>query len=429
MPSLVDAYNTVTAGDRTGDLDRLVDLAKYTAETWPDTEQGDTGRMTARPDRAGPGPVRRGDRGRSTSVRSASLEVGRRPGRPRRRPLEAEPGPPRQGRRRRRPTPRSQKAIASSTAPQGPAGRQRPETDLGLVGNACDLAEIDLETGKPAEALELLEPIAKKLADDHAGRPPVNAAYSPGRRRDPPGPRRHRQGRPGDRRHEDAGGARRRRRRRGPALFRAGQAPRKRDGGPQEEERQGRAGPDPGGLPEVPQGAGRQQVGPDLRVALLGRREPAQARRRQGGRRGLRPDPQRLRQGPGLPKPPNAADRLLRSGSSRSPPSGASGSFDEAEAKLNEIIEAEQAAPRGPDGEGLPPRRQGRGQEGDLGRRLQLLAEPRPEARRHEPQARRVLRGLVPGRPGPPEAGASPTLAKQTLASVMRLSPSRRARR
>ena len=62
-----------------------------------------------------------------------------------------------------------------------------PETDPGLINNACDLAGIELETNKPAEALALLDPIAKKLADRH----PVaalNAAYSRVARRASSGP-------------------------------------------------------------------------------------------------------------------------------------------------------------------------------------------------------------------------------------------------
>ncbi len=41
MQALADAYNTFSEVDRAGDLERLIDLAKYTAATWPDREQGD----------------------------------------------------------------------------------------------------------------------------------------------------------------------------------------------------------------------------------------------------------------------------------------------------------------------------------------------------------------------------------------------------
>ncbi len=45
MQSLADAYNTYTEIDRMSDLDRLVNLATYTVETWPDKEQADAARM------------------------------------------------------------------------------------------------------------------------------------------------------------------------------------------------------------------------------------------------------------------------------------------------------------------------------------------------------------------------------------------------
>ena len=41
MQALADAYNTYTDVDRASDLERLIDLAKYAATTWPDREQGD----------------------------------------------------------------------------------------------------------------------------------------------------------------------------------------------------------------------------------------------------------------------------------------------------------------------------------------------------------------------------------------------------
>ena len=45
MQSLADAYNTYTEIDRMSDLDRLINLATYTVETWPDKEQADAARM------------------------------------------------------------------------------------------------------------------------------------------------------------------------------------------------------------------------------------------------------------------------------------------------------------------------------------------------------------------------------------------------
>ena len=45
MQSLADAYNTYTEIDRISDLDRLVNLASYVVETWPEKEQADVARM------------------------------------------------------------------------------------------------------------------------------------------------------------------------------------------------------------------------------------------------------------------------------------------------------------------------------------------------------------------------------------------------
>ena len=45
MQSLADAYNTYTQIDRMSDLDRLINLANYMVETWPEKEQADAARM------------------------------------------------------------------------------------------------------------------------------------------------------------------------------------------------------------------------------------------------------------------------------------------------------------------------------------------------------------------------------------------------
>ena len=45
MQSLADAYNTYTEIDRRSDISRLIDLAQYASETWPDREEGDSARM------------------------------------------------------------------------------------------------------------------------------------------------------------------------------------------------------------------------------------------------------------------------------------------------------------------------------------------------------------------------------------------------
>ena len=74
---------------------------------------------------------------------------------------------------RRRPTPRSRRR--SGTSRRHSRRGESPgiaESDPGLIGNACDIADIDLETGKADEALKLLEPIAK------ANPPNASPAYT-----------------------------------------------------------------------------------------------------------------------------------------------------------------------------------------------------------------------------------------------------------
>ena len=176
MSSLVEAYNTLTSGNRASDLDRLVSIAKYTAETWPETEQGDSGRMTI-------GLVALG-RGQYTdaiaafeSVRSSSTKwidaqassgdahwkqslVLRDKGNTKEADAEV------------------QEALAKlNIALKARRDANAPDTDPGLINNACDIAGIELESNRAAEALALLEPIARKLASPSRSSS-ANAAYS-----------------------------------------------------------------------------------------------------------------------------------------------------------------------------------------------------------------------------------------------------------
>ncbi len=126
----------------------------------------------------GRGGLRRGHR-RLRGGPAVVVEVGRRPEFLRRRPLAAEPRPPRARATPRRPTPRSSWPSPSSTSSlKARKDANAPDTDLGLVNNACDLAIIQLETNKPADALALLDPIAKKLAEASNRSAPLNSAYS-----------------------------------------------------------------------------------------------------------------------------------------------------------------------------------------------------------------------------------------------------------
>ena len=50
----------------------------------------------------------------------------------------------------------------STTALKAREDAHAPPNDPGLIGNACDLADIYLEISKPEDALKLLNPLAKK---------------------------------------------------------------------------------------------------------------------------------------------------------------------------------------------------------------------------------------------------------------------------
>jgi cellulose synthase operon protein C len=160
MQSLADAYNTYTEVDRLADIERLVNLAKYTAETWPDREEGDDARYNL-------GQIHFG-RGQYDQAIAAFAAIRRRSTKW----FEAQSrlGASHWAKSRvidrmgnaAAAAPESQKAVdilagalkARKEAGAGP-------TDPGLVGNVGDLAIVLTETGKPADALKLLDPIVK----------------------------------------------------------------------------------------------------------------------------------------------------------------------------------------------------------------------------------------------------------------------------
>ena len=165
LQSLLEAYNVYKVGDRTADLDRAVSLAKYAAETWPDTEQGDFGRVVLGEVAFGRGQyldaIAAFETVRSASGRWADAQTrlgaahwkqslvlrGKEP------PATAEADAEVQNAMGV-----LQAAIKARTA----AGA--PPSDPGYVGNAADIADIQLEIGKPDQALALLTPILRPLA-------------------------------------------------------------------------------------------------------------------------------------------------------------------------------------------------------------------------------------------------------------------------
>jgi tetratricopeptide (TPR) repeat protein len=162
MAALADAYNTYTRIDRASDLSRLIALAEYTAANWPDTDQGDAARLTLGQIYHGTGQYAKAIAAYE-AVRASSpkwVEARTRAGgshwelsqvlhRQAAGGAEAEVN-------------KAIDTLKSALKARRDAGASA--TDPGLIGNACDLAEVDLETGRPAEALALLDPIARALA-------------------------------------------------------------------------------------------------------------------------------------------------------------------------------------------------------------------------------------------------------------------------
>lgn len=176
--ALVDAYNEAGPNGRPGywpgDLRRLEDLGKYAAETWPDSDQGDIGRMTAGQIALGSGrydeAIKWFDAVRSASAKWAdaqgfagdahwklSLRLREKDANAKEADAEV------------------QRAIgAYQAAIKARKGLGAGDADLGLAGNVCDLATIDIEVGKPDESLKLIEPTIRALTA--AGKAPAIAA-------------------------------------------------------------------------------------------------------------------------------------------------------------------------------------------------------------------------------------------------------------
>ncbi len=175
--ALVEAYNTFTVGNRTPDLDRLVSLARYTVETWPETEQGDSARLTLGLVALGRGQyadaVASFEAVRSSSSRWVDAQTSCGDAHWKQSLLLRDRGNAKEA------DAEVQKAVDKlNISLKARRDANAPDTDLGLINNACDLAIIELETNKAAEALALLDPIAKKVAAATNRTVPLNAAYS-----------------------------------------------------------------------------------------------------------------------------------------------------------------------------------------------------------------------------------------------------------
>ena len=160
MQALADAYNTYTEVDRAGDLERLIDLAGYTAATWPDREQGDDAHMNL-------GLIHQGRGQYDEAIVEYAAVRDRSP-----KKIEAQTrlGGAHWAKSRmldRRGDKTNAQAEAQTAIEilkkslDARNGAGAGPTDAGLIGNVADLAVALTETGKPADALALLEPINK----------------------------------------------------------------------------------------------------------------------------------------------------------------------------------------------------------------------------------------------------------------------------
>ena len=140
MQALADAYNTYTESTAQADLERLIDLAKYAAATWPDREQGDDAHLNL-------GQIYRAAASSTRPSPSSPLSATGLPrsSRPRHRLGSAhwcqEPGarPPRpQGKQAAGGNPAAIDMLGKTLKARRDAGAG--PTDPGLIGNAADLA-------------------------------------------------------------------------------------------------------------------------------------------------------------------------------------------------------------------------------------------------------------------------------------------------
>ncbi len=160
MQALVDAYNTFTEVDRISDIDRVIEMAKYTAETWPDREEGDDARLDLGQIYLGRGQYDQSIAALAAIPRKSTrwLEGQTRLGGAhwaRSRVLE------RRGDTKTA-TAEAQKARqVLEAALKARRDANTAPTDPGLVGNVGDLAIVLTESGNSADALKLVDPVIK----------------------------------------------------------------------------------------------------------------------------------------------------------------------------------------------------------------------------------------------------------------------------
>jgi outer membrane protein assembly factor BamD (BamD/ComL family) len=162
IAALTEAYNTFTRFDRASDLDRLVAFCEYAAATWPDDDEGDAARLLLGDIAMGRGQYADAARWLE-QVREAS---------PKRLDAQVKAGDAhwRLAQRLRAEDKATEAEVEAKTALDRVAGALQARdaagaapTDPSRIANVNALAEIHRASGRPAEAIALIEPIAQAL--------------------------------------------------------------------------------------------------------------------------------------------------------------------------------------------------------------------------------------------------------------------------
>lgn len=164
LASWTNAYNNYGKIEQVSDLERLIDLAKLCAATWPGTETGDAGLLTL-------GEIALG-RGDYASAAESFESIREKSPRYFDALVKAGDAHWRLGLTYRDQNKESEAAEEAKTAEahmkKALAGRiaaKTPPADPGYITNVNALAEIQRANGKLKEALAMLGPVAKTLGD------------------------------------------------------------------------------------------------------------------------------------------------------------------------------------------------------------------------------------------------------------------------
>ena len=291
------------------------------------------------------------------------------------------------------------------------------QTDPGLVGNVGDLAIVLTETGKPAEALQLLDPIVKAQTVKSG---PAYSRLMEAQLMAFITTNQVQQAIATMKTLEQAGGGAQP----DPALFQAGKLLEKELDALEQKGNTAGLRPDAPGLQDVPDDPRREQDRPDLRVAGMGRREPLTLDAYKEAEEVLQRVLKEFTQDPQFLQQPNGAMSLLRTRLKLAAALRGEGKFDEANSLVEELLSQNPKYHRAPVREGHAARSRGRGGQGTWSAAL----------RHWEGLAKQARSGPSPGRLDYYDAWyhvawvlsqQKETLkARQTLQGVMRLTPS-----